>query len=328
MTGIREVAAVAGVSVSTVSQVMSGNRPVAAETRRQVEAAIAQLDYRPHPGAAHLRSGRSNSIALVVPTLENPFYPVVAAGMQEVLQPRDIQLIITDTSIPGSSNSAIRHLVSRRVDAVVAAALILSKGVLDELREAEIPFVTLGSAPTSGGDVVHTDDVEGAREITAHLIDRGYENLAFVGGDEAANPTRQRLEGFHAALSNAGRTPRSESVVYAEFTREGGRVAARKLLTGADRPDAIVAANDLIAIGVLDVARELGLAVPGDLAVTGYDDIEAASLVTPSLTTVENPAREIGRTCARLLVERLAGEASRPTRTVALSHSLIVRDSS
>ena len=326
--GIREVAAAADVSVSTVSQVITGNRPVSQATRARVEEAIARLDYSPHPGASQMRSGRSGTIALLVPTLVNPFYPIVAAGMQDVLQPRDILLTITDASIPERSDTAIRHLVSRRVDAVVAAPFGLGSRVLDELREAGIPFVTLGTAPTAGGDVVHTDDVEGAREVTAHLIGRGYSRVAFVGGDEDANPTRQRLEGYRAALVEAGRKIDEEAVVFAEFTREGGRDAAQALLDGDDRPDAIVAANDLIAIGVLDIARERGLRVPEDLAITGYDDIDAASFVTPALTTVENPAREIGRTCARLLLARLDGDPSRPTRTVALSHRLIVRQSS
>ncbi|MCK6066115.1 MULTISPECIES: LacI family DNA-binding transcriptional regulator [Microbacterium] len=328
MVGIRDVAEAAGVSASTVSQVVTGKRPVAATTRARVEDAIARLDYRPHPGAAQLRGGRSGTIALVVPTLENPFYPLVAAGMQDILVPRDLLLTITDSSGPRRSDSAIRRLVSRRVDGIVAAPFGFSTETLAELRDAGVPFVTLGAAPVPGGDLVHTDDVEGAREVTAHLLSRGYRRIAFLGGDESATPTRQRLEGVRSALAAAGGDPAAAAVAFTDFTREGGRQGTRELLARDPAPDAIVAANDLMAIGAIDVAREQGLRVPDDLAVTGYDDIEAASLITPSLTTVENPAREIGRACARLLLERLDGAVENVTRTVALSHRLIIRESS
>ncbi|MFE2771978.1 LacI family DNA-binding transcriptional regulator [Microbacterium resistens] len=328
MAGIREVAEAAGVSVSTVSQVLTRKRPVSPATRARVEEAIARLGYRPHPGASQLRGGRTGTIALIVPTLTNPFYPMVAAGMQDVLLNRDILLTITDVGGDRRPDATIHQLVSRRVDAMVAAPFGLTDEDLAALQNAGIPFVTLGTASGVSGDVVHTDDVAGAREITQHLIDRGRRRIVFLGGDEDALPTRQRLEGYREALLAAGRTAEADDAVYADFTRDGGRRAASALLDRAERPDAIVAANDLIAIGALDAARDRGLRVPQDLAVTGYDDIEAASLVNPALTTVENPAREIGRACARLLLERLDGEVDEVTRTVALSHRLLVRESS
>jgi LacI family transcriptional regulator len=327
VAGIRDVAEAAGVSVSTVSQVLTGKRPVSPETRVRVEEAIARLGYRPHPGAVQLRGGRTGTIALIVPTLTNPFYPMVAVGMQDVLLDRDILLTVTDVASDRRSDMTIHQLLNRRVDAMVVAPLGITDRELAPLQKAGVPFVTLGTSRGPGGDVVHSDDVAGAREVAEHLIARGYRRIAFLGGDEAATPTQQRLQGYREALSAAGRTVTDEDVVLVDYSREGGRRGARLLLERADRPDAIVAANDLIAIGALDVARELRLSVPGDLAITGYDDIEAASLVTPALTTVENPAREIGRACARLLLERLDGEHSEVTRTVTLSHRLVVRES-
>ncbi|PUB25265.1 LacI family transcriptional regulator [Promicromonospora sp. AC04] len=328
MVGIRDVAEAAGVSVSTVSQVVTGRRPVAAATRARVEAAITRLGYRAHPGASQLRGGRTGTIALIVPTLENPFYPLVAVGMQDVLVPRNILLTVTDASGMDRSASAIHRLLSRRVDAMVAAPFGLPESSLAELHDAGIPFVSLGKAPPGGGDFVHTDDVSGAREVTTHLIERGRRRIAFLGGEESVVPTQQRLEGYQAALRAAGLPVRGDDVVFEEYTREGGRKGAATLLDRDDRPDAIVAANDLIALGVLDATRARGLRVPDDVAVTGYDDIEAASLVSPPLTTIENPAREIGRACARLLLERLDGMVTDVARTVALSTRLIVRDSS
>ena len=331
MVGIREVAEAAGVSVSTVSQVVTGKRPVSTATRARVEAEIKRLGYRAHPGAAQLRGGRTGTIALVVPTLENPFYPLVAAGMQDVLVPRDLLLTVTDASGPDRSATTIHRLLSRRVDAMLAAPFGLAESTLAEVHDAEIPFVTLGQAPPGGGDYVHTDDVSGVRELTEHLISRGRRRIAFLGGDEAAPPTQERLEGYRAALHAAGLPVREDDVVFETYTRQGGRDGAATLLDradSADRPDAIVAANDLIAIGVLDAARARALRVPDDVAVTGYDDIDAASLVNPPLTTVENPAREIGRACARLLLDRLDGEVTEVTRAVGLPHRLVIRESS
>ncbi|MDN4640037.1 LacI family DNA-binding transcriptional regulator [Agreia sp. PsM10] len=327
VAGIREVATTAGVSMSTVSHVMSGKRHVAPATRARVEDAIARLGYTANPAAAQMRSGRSGAIALVVPTLENPFYPLVAAGMQDILVPRGLLLTISESNGPGGQD-VLRHLIARRVDALVAAPFGLNNKLLGELREAKIPFVTLGRVSAAGGDLVHTDDVEGAREITTHLIERGYKKIAFIGGEKEAGTTRERFEGYARAFGSAGRPLVDDDIVFSQFTRAGGRTGAALLLDRESRPDAIVAANDLIAIGILDAARERHLSVPGDLAVTGYDDIDAASLVNPELTTVENPAREIGRACARLLLERLDGDVTDVTRTVALSHRLIVRQSS
>lgn len=327
MVGIREVAEAAGVSMSTVSQVVTGNRPVSAATRARVEAAITRLGYRAHPGAAQLRGGRTGTVALIVPTLENPFYPLVAAGMQDVLVPRDLLLTVTDASGLDRSASAIHRLLTRRVDAMVAAPFGLPAAGLAEVHDAGIPFVTLGQAPPGGGDYVHTSDVDGARKVTEHLIERGRRRIAFLGGDVDVTPTRQRQEGYEQAMRAAGLPLRDDDVVCTRYTRQGGRVGARVLLDRPERPDAIVAANDLIAFGVLDITRELGIRVPDDLALTGYDDIEAASLVDPPLTTIDNPAREIGRACARLLLERLDGHVTDVTRAVALSNRLVVRDS-
>ncbi|MFC8796581.1 LacI family DNA-binding transcriptional regulator [Promicromonospora sp. NPDC057138] len=322
------MAEAAGVSASTVSQVVTGKRPVSAATRARVEAEIERLGYRAHPGAAQLRGGRTGTIALVVPTLENPFYPLVAAGMQDVLVPRDLLLTVTDASGPDRSATTIHRLLSRRVDAMLAAPFGLAESTLAEVRDAEIPFVTLGQAPPGGGDYVHTDDVSGVRELTEHLISRGRRRIAFLGGDEAAPPTQERLAGYRTALRAAGLPVRADDVVFETYTRQGGRDGAATLLDRDHRPDAIVAANDLIAIGVLDAARARALRVPDDVAVTGYDDIDAASLVNPPLTTVENPAREIGRACARLLLDRLDGEVTEVTRAVGLPHRLVIRESS
>lgn len=326
--GIKAVADAAGVSPATVSNVVSGKRPVSPATRARVEAAIDELGYTPHPGAQSLRSNRTGTVTLVVPTLTNPFYPLVAAGMHDVLVPRDIMLSITEVQSAKRTSDVLRKLIGRRTDAIVAAPFGLSGAEIALLRASGVPFVILGGAlEAGGGDRVHTADVDGARAVTQHLLDRGYRDIAFVGGPEDAVPTRERREGYLAALAATGIEPRPEHIRFGEFTREAGREIAGELLDGPVPPRAVVAGNDLVAIGVVDAARERGLPIPDGLAVTGYDDIDAASLVSPALTTVENPAREIGRASARLLLDRLDGVVE-ADRTIALGHRLIVRESS
>lgn len=326
--GIKAVADAAGVSPATVSNVVTGKRPVSAATRERVEAAIERLGYTPHPGAQSMRSKRTGVAALIVPTLANPFYPLVAAGMHDVLVPRDIMLTVTEADGSSRASHVLRKLLSRRSDGIVAAPFGLTPADVGLLRASGVPFVTLG-APImgSGGDRVHTADVDGAREVTAHLIGRGYRTIAYIGGPETAVPTRERLEGYLAARDAAGIPHDPQRIVFGDFTREAGRAAAAALLDSGNPPRAIVAGNDLIAVGVIDAARERGIQVPGELAVTGYDDIDAASLVSPALTTVENPAREIGRVSAQLILDRLDGTVD-AARTIALAHRLVVRESS
>lgn len=329
-SGIAAVAQHAGVSVSTVSQVLGGTRPVSAATRTRVQAAVEELKYRPHPGARSLRSKRTESVALIVPDITNPFYPLVAAGMQDVLLPAGYLLSVNDAALPSRNmTEVLRHVLDRRVDGIALGTYGLSAAHLKMISDSGTQVVALGrNSSVRGGDYVESDDAGGARKIVEHLLETGRKRIAFAGGEQGAHPTQLRLEGFNAAMDNASCPVNPRHVAFASFTRQGGTECAKALMATSPTPDAIVCANDLIAIGVLQELRRAGISVPDDIAVTGYDDIDAAALVTPALTTVENPAREIGRTSARLLLERLTGENDATTRHVTLSNRLIIRESS
>lgn len=329
-TGIAAVAEEAGVSVSTVSQVLGGNRPVSARTRSKVEAAIKKLDYRPHPGARSLRSQRTESVALIVPDITNPFYPLVAAGMQDVLLPAGYLLSVNDAALPSANISAVlRHVLARRVDGIALGTYGLSDEDLARIAESGTRVVALGrDVQIAGSDYVESDDEGGFVKLVEHLLSLGRRRIAFIGGEESAHPNQLRVRGWRTTLEAAGLPPAEDDLVFTAFTREGGRAGVDALYARRADWDAIVCANDLIAIGAVDRLRERGVSVPGEVAVTGYDDIDAASLITPGLTTVENPAREIGRTAARLLLTRLAEtEEGVPTQHITLSNRLVVRDS-
>ena len=329
MSGIVAVAQAAGVSVSTVSQVLSGNRPVSEATRAKVNAAIERLNYRPHPGARSLRSRRTEAIALLVPDITNPFYPLVAVGMQDVLLPAGYLLSVVDAGSQTGTGHLLRHVLERRFDGIVMH--IGGLGELDRRRIAEsgTRVVALGrDIEIEGSDFVESDDVRGFEKVVEHLIATGRRSIGFIGGEADSDPSQLRLRGFRIAMGAAGISVADSDIAFTSFTREGGHAGVAELYAVHDGWDALVCANDLIAIGAMDAIRRRGLRIPEDVAVSGYDDIEAAALVFPSLTTVENPAREIGRTAASLLLSRLAeAQPGGPTQHITLSTRLVVRDS-
>lgn len=327
--GIADVAAAAAVSVTTVSHVLSGRRPVSERTKAKVLRVVEELGYRPDPSARGLRTGRSHAVALVVSDVTNPFYPLMAAGLQEVLQPEGF--LISVCVAQGSTqdlDSVIGHLLNRRVDGVVLASLNAQDRHFNDITAAGTALVRLsGELDPRFGDIVRADDTGGMADVVAHLLELGYRRIGLVNGDPDSAPGRLRLAGYRRALREFGLEVDEELITAGPFTRTGGARGSHALLNLDRRPEALVCGNDLMAVGAMDAIRERGMTVPGDVAVTGYDDIEAASLVTPRLTTVHNPALEIGRACARLLLDRLSGTPSEGVREVVLPQKLIVRES-
>ncbi|MFJ5723831.1 LacI family DNA-binding transcriptional regulator [Streptomyces sp. NPDC093149] len=326
---IVDVASEAGVSVTTVSHVLSGRRPVSATTRARVEDVIQRLGYQADPSARGLRTQRTRTLGLVVPDITNPFNTSIAAGMQEIALAHEYLTVVCEAPMDGPHLPAvIRQLVARRIDGIVIGRYGATKRDLDRVVASGSKLVRLGGRLEPAlGDVVRAAETEGMHDLVSHLVGRGYRRIAFIGGTPGVEPGGERFTGYRKALESAGLPVTDELVVWTGFTREGGRAGAAAVLNAAERPDAVVCANDLIAIGALDTARAAGLRVPHDVAITGYDDIEAASLVSPALTTVLNPAREIGRSAAQLLVDRLDGDVAGAAREIVLAHRLVPRES-
>ncbi|MEE2037410.1 LacI family DNA-binding transcriptional regulator [Nocardiopsis sp. CT-R113] len=327
--GIADVAARAGVSITTVSHVLSGRRPVSDRTKAKVLEVVRELGYRPDPSARGLRTGRSEAVALVVSDVTNPFYPQMAAGLQDVLQPKGFLISMCSVrETPEDLDAALRHLLDRKVDGVVLASLTAQERHYAAITDAGASLVRLsGELDPRFGDIVRADDTGGMADAVTHVLERGHRRIGFVNGDPDTAPGRLRLAGYERALREFGLGIDESLVVSGPFTRAGGVEGAHALLALDPAPGALVCANDLIAVGALDAVRERGLTVPRDVAVTGFDDIEAATLLSPQLTTVHNPAREIGRTCARLILDRLSGDPAQGAREVVLPQKLIVRDS-
>ncbi|GAA3599586.1 hypothetical protein GCM10022419_099300 [Nonomuraea rosea] len=324
---ITRVAELAGVSATTVSHTLNGRRPVAEKTRRRVHEAIEELGYRPNVLARSLRTSRSQTIGLVIPDITNPFYPALARGMQDILGPAGYDQIISNTDGERRlERSALEQMIARQVDGLAFAVFNTHAEDLLPVIDAGIPVVRLGGRLIQQGvDVVHSDDEGGAREATRYLLERGYRRIGFVCGPAEEGPAAERVAGYLTALTDAGAG--SGLVVHTHFSRQGGAAGAARLLDLPEPPDALLCANDLMAIGALDVAVERGLRVPHDVAIMGFDDIEAASMVTPRLTTMANPARAIGQASARRLLDRLGGKVAEPNTEVIIPARLESRES-
>jgi LacI family transcriptional regulator len=326
---IVDVARHAGVSITTVSHALSGNRRVAESTRVRIEQSIRELDYRPNPFARGLRTERSHMVALIVPDITNPYYPALARGMQDALLAGGYQMFVGSTDGRGDrERSFVADFLQRKVDGVALAAFDTRTGALAAVLRAGIPVVSIGTTIEHRRvDRVRTDDVAGSRDATAYLIGEGYGSIGMIGGPAGTSPSDHRLEGYRAALHEAGIRFDRRLFAKGDFTRTGGAKAMVELLSRTRRPRAVFCANDLMAIGAMDAIREAGLRVPRDVALMGYDDIEAAGLVTPALTTVVNPAGEMGHECGKLLLERMSGERKRAGREVVIPHRLVLRTS-
>ena len=326
---IADVARHAQVSKTTVSHVISGKRPVSVATRDRVERSIDALGYRPDGLARSLRTRRTHMVALILPDITNPYYPVLARGLEGGIEPDGYRAFICSSDGDAERARAyLREVCDRGVDGIVLDSFHLTVDDLQAATGGRLPLVWIGGAPMEhpGVDSVRSDDDAGAYDATTHLVERGHRRIAFIDGPPGSGTARR--DGYRRALADGGLAVYPEPSPRTDWTREGGRATVAALLALEPRPTAIFCSNDLTAIGALDAARDAEISIPDDLAIVGFDDIEAAALVTPALTTVTNPAIEIGRTAAAMLAERMGGGYAGPARTVTLPSPLIVRGSS
>jgi LacI family transcriptional regulator len=326
---INEVAALAGVSPTTVSHVLSGKRLVAEETRGTVREAIRTLGYRPNHVARSLRTRRSHMIAVVVPDVTNTFYSVLTRGLADTLDREGYGSYVCNTD--GLVDREVKFLddvLDRGADGIVLAAVdAASAGVLKPA-DLGVPVVCVGRGLDHPRiDVVTVGDEEGSYAVTRHLIGRDPTRVAMIHGPSESGETR--VAGFTRAMREAGRTIDRRLLAAGDWTRRGGYDAMRRMLAYPPdrRPEAVFCANDLMAIGAIDALREAELDVPGDVAIAGFDDVDAATIVHPALTTVVNPAYDIGVQAGEMLVSRLSGSYDGDGREVELPCPLVVRES-
>jgi DNA-binding LacI/PurR family transcriptional regulator len=325
---LRDLARAAGVSVTTASRVLSNSRhAVSTDTRERILRLASEMGYRPNMMARGLRNDRSCTVGIMTHDITSPFAPIISHGIQDGLKEAGYFCVIA--SFDGDVNlqtKAIDDLTSRGVDGIafVESWQYVAKAMLEK---AHKPYVFCERAfATPITNSVVTDNVSGARMAIAHLAQAGHRRIGFINGESHSYYARGRLLGYREALAEAGIAFDPALVIRGDWELDSGYQAARHLLNLTPRPTAIFAANDLMAIGAIYGIQELGLRVPQDVAVVGYDDRPIASIIRPHLTTVTLPCYEMGREAARLLLSQIEGDIEFAEELV-LQGRLIVRDS-
>ena len=332
-TTLKAVADLAGVSRATASRVLTGNPRVSRSSRRAVERAAEQLGYVPNAAARTLATSRTGTVALVLGEPANmvfgdPFFARLISGIQDVIVPRDMQLILLTPQSEWDARRMVRYISAGRVDGVLLVSLHEGQPLPELLADRGIPFV-IGGRPVHPDrfNYVDVDNVGAARTAVSHLISMGRRTIATICGPGDMPAGQDRLLGYRLALEAAGAAHDEGMEEPADFTREAGVTAMRQLLQRRPGLDAVFAASDLLASGALEALTEADLRVPEDVALAGFDDHPFAASMRPKLTSVHQPIEAMGHELARLLL-RIIRFPHQPPRRVVLSTELRVRGSS
>jgi LacI family transcriptional regulator len=327
--GMKDVAEKACVSIATVSRVINNNGSVRSELRLKVEAAMRELNYSHNTLARSLKTNESQLIALIVDSITNPIYPQFALGVEATAEKHGFSAILCN--IEGNAEKElqyVRRLSGLRVDGFIFAVSKVPQGTYGTTLSLHAPVVCLDKqifVPES--DRVVLDHAHGAFQMTRFLIESGHRRIAHIAGPGDYLTAKERTEGYSAALEETNISTAPHLVVEGDYTAQGGETAMRKLLELDERPTAVFAANDLMAIGAMKAIKSAGLKVPDDVAVAGFDDIPFAELHAPALTTVVQPTVRMGALAVRMLMERLQGKVSHDTREMILQPTLAIRES-
>ncbi|MEW9306285.1 MULTISPECIES: LacI family DNA-binding transcriptional regulator [Labrys] len=329
MATIRDVSRRAGVSRSTVSRIIAGNGYVSDNARQAVEAAIAELGYRPNTMARGLRSNRSEIIGAVVVNVASPFYAQMVGGMQSVCRAADKSILLASGYAQAHEEArAILELIDRSCDGLI---LYLENAVSDEVKEvvakADIPIVAIGGEPTSlAWARVGIDNYNGALDGMRYLLTMGHRDIAYFAGTLTYFDTRERLRGIDTALAEAGMSRADIHLEAGDYKERFGYEATERLLASGRQVSAIFAGDDDIGAGVLLALRHHGVRAPEQISLLGFDDNFHARHLTPSLTTIRQPTDIAGQTAARLLLDMIADRNFTP-EDIVIPAELIVRES-
>jgi DNA-binding LacI/PurR family transcriptional regulator len=322
-----DVAREAGVSQSAVSRVFTKGASVSPAMASRVRAAADALGYRPNVLARSLITGRSRIVGLVVAYLDNPFFAESVEKLSHALQAEGYHLLIFTLGNSGADlDRVVAELMDYQVDALIAASVDLSGALVGRCAEAGLPVVLFNRGVAGDGlSAVTSDNVAGGRRAAEFLLAGGHRRIAHIAGWQGSSTGRDRRAGFEAALAEAGTKPLM--VIGGRYDRAHASEAARTLMARADAPDAIFVGNDHMALAVMDVLRfDLGVSVPDDVSIIGYDDVAQAAWPTYDLTTVRQPARRMVAATVAEVMARIEDPA-RPPRHIRIDGPLVVRGS-
>ncbi len=324
-SSIKDVASRAGVSIATVSHVLNGTRSTSPQTRQKVLAAVQHLGYSQNQAARSLVTGRSSVLGMVISDIRNPFFPEITAAFQDQAQLHEMDAMVFNTNYDAHRTlTTVKRLIGLRVPAVAILTSQIDPDIIDMLAAREIAavYLDLGRVDHWVSNIL-LEYEKGIAEALEYLIKLGHQRIGFIGGPARLHSARRRKQAFIESATRAGIDP--SVAIDADFTVKGGYFAFSGLMNGP-APSAVLAANDLMAIGVLHRAFDSGLRVPEDLSVVGFDDVLLAEYTQPALTTVAVPRTEIGKVAFQALWAMLNDPPS-GGREFSLGTTLIVRQS-
>ena len=330
MVTISDVAREANVSVATVSRVLNNSAIVLPETSRRVKETIAQMQYEPNLMARNLRKNESRVILILAPNITNPYYSNILSGIGAAARRLGYSFMVCTTE--GESRREIEYLdmlAKRRADGAILLALALEETEL--LRYAEQYPIVQCSEYAPGTTIPHVavDNYQAAFRMTQHLLENGHRRIAMISSVNAYPSTKLRLQGYRDALADAGVTPEDALIRYAgyDYNYSSGHAAATSLLSEPARPTAIFCISDTLALGAINAAQDMGLSVPEDVSVVGFDDVELTTMFRPGITTMAQPCFQLGECAMELLLHQLRGDTDFG-REIMLDTELKLRASS
>lgn len=327
MPTILDVAEKAGVSRSTVSRVLTNSGRVDPETKQKVLAAMKELNYQPSQVARNLRRKETNLIAVLIPCISNPFFGSLVQGMEEVAVKKGYHVILCNTGEdPVRQMEYLQMLERKQVDGVILTSL---RNPLGEVRSyLQHGPIVLASEYVEDNSLpaVVIDNIKAAERVTEHLILKGHKRIGFINGPEHIILCRDRQKGYIQMMENYEISVSHDLITCSDFTIEGGFACAKQLLALEEKPSAIFAANDEMAVGVIQAVQEQGLRVPQDVAVVGFDNVQVSKVVQPNLTTIDQPIFQLGVKSMELLMSCLDGDVLEGKRIV-LEANLCIRES-
>ena len=330
MAVIRDVAKLSGLSVSVVSKYLNHPETVREDTKRRVEAAIKALNYVPSPTARSMRTKRSQMIAIVVPDIRDEFYADVFNSTKLYALARGYTPILyTVENDMGVLQDYLGKMSINHFDGMIPCFLN-EDAILAQYAELQtrLPIVMMGGKMDS--DVysgVAIDISKGSYTATHHLIERGYQRIAFIGGPESKKATNAKYDGYRRALIEAGMKPNSRYLCYGEYRYQTGAEAAKKYLKLEDRPDAVFASNDVIAAGFMKQMISSGVRIPDDFGVVGFDNVPLAAVYEPGISTIAIPVRDMCREAVNMLIDKIENPGSEESRMIVFDTKLLVRGS-
>jgi LacI family transcriptional regulator, repressor for deo operon, udp, cdd, tsx, nupC, and nupG len=333
MATIFDVAKRAGVSIGTVSRVVNNRDRVHPETRERVLQAIRELDYHANALARGLAAQQTDTLGLVIPQVNDPFFYQIVRGVEESANSSGYSLLIASQPRDPSEHRYLRLFQRGRVDAMVLASIDINKHDIFQIIKQGMPIVLVQLDVGMSIPTFLADNYGGGRALTEHLLEHGYRRLGFITGTNYTSDSRERLRGMRDALAEQSLEIPSSYIVQGDYLRDSGYQAMRQLLDLPKPPEAVFAANDQMAIDAIKAIQEHGLRVPEDIAVVGFDDIPMASYVSPSLTTVHQPVYELGWHAAQMALEMIktAEDDVSPTlttpRVLMMPTTLVIRRS-